>query len=106
MRDERFVDTEERKWDGEMKLWWTARCWFGVLKSDSRRGAQEIVLCAAINENKAADEERPDNGVYGVERTYTDPRFVMHGHDTHEANLKWYGKSGRLMRKAQFTEHW
>lgn len=27
------------------------------------------MLCAAINENKAADEERPDNGADGVERT-------------------------------------
>ncbi len=66
---DRCVDTEERKWDGEVKLWWTAQCWFAVLKSDSESSTQEIVLCAApVNEN---------NGLNRMYSRLYNPSFVQ-----------------------------
>lgn len=81
---DRCVDTEERKWDGEVKLWWTAQCWSAVLKSDSESSIQEIVLCAApVNENNEWKETRQG-------RVWTESHVqlaiqpqlcaVMHGH--------------------------
>lgn len=58
---DRCVDTEERKWDGGVKLWWTAQCWSAVLKSDSESSTQEIVLRAApVNENNEWRETRQE----------------------------------------------
>lgn len=81
---DRCVDTEERKWDGEVKLWWTAQCWSAVFKSDSESSTQEIVLCAApVNENNEWKETRQE---WVWSKSHVQPAIqpqlcaVMHGH--------------------------